>query len=152
MSNNKNTDQSFLEKVAYAGNLADIYEARDLAEVVFRTMRDLMPNATVDRVASELNKEALLTEEKSLQQNISELWKDTNPLVGWLSRVRSPLEFDDRLFIRRVEQEGTMPKNTDGETVIKAVFTATKAELSGDRAKEIAQFLPGKIQQLWQSA
>ena len=57
-----------------------------------------------------------------------------------------------KIFIRRVEQEGGMPRGTDGETVIKAVFAATKAEISSARNKEIAQFLPGKIQQLWQSA
>ncbi len=60
------------------------------------------------------------------------MWKDTNPLVSWLSRLRSPLQFDAQLFIPRVEQEGGMPRGTDGETVIRAIFAATKQELSSD--------------------
>ncbi|PSB14246.1 DUF2267 domain-containing protein, partial [filamentous cyanobacterium CCP2] len=34
--------RSFLEKVMVKGGLADLYDARDLTEVVFRVMRDLM--------------------------------------------------------------------------------------------------------------
>ncbi len=145
---------SFLEKVMEQGQLQDLYEARDLTEVIFRTMRDLMSNEAVDRVTSELQQESGSSQSKNIQQDtdLSKLWKDTNPLVSWISRLRSPLEFDDQLFIRRVEQEGGMPKGTDGKTVIKAVFAATKAELSGDRIREIADFLPGQIKQLWQSA
>lgn len=47
----------FLEKVKEQANLENIYDARDLAEVVYRTMRDLMPNETIDRVTSELETE-----------------------------------------------------------------------------------------------
>ncbi|MDJ0682993.1 MAG: DUF2267 domain-containing protein [Xenococcaceae cyanobacterium MO_167.B52] len=49
---------SFLKQVMEQGKLEDIYEARDLTEVVFRTMRDLMPNEVVDRVESELQQES----------------------------------------------------------------------------------------------
>ncbi len=147
---------SFLKQVMEQGKLEDIYEARDLTEVVFRTMRDLMPNEVVDRVESELQQEsleALPAQSRNIQKDIdiTRLWKDTNPLVSWLSRLRSPLEFDAQLFIRRVEQEGGMPRGTDGETVIRAIFAATKQELSSDRIQEVGQFLPGKIQQLWLS-
>jgi uncharacterized protein (DUF2267 family) len=45
-----------------------------------------------------------------------------------------------------------MPANTNGETVTKAVFAATKEELSPERITEIAQFLPGKIRQIWEEA
>ncbi len=47
---------SFLEKVAAQAGLADIYDARDITEVVFRTMRDMMTNESIDHVAQELHK------------------------------------------------------------------------------------------------
>ena len=140
---------AFLEKVKNNGHLEDIYDARDMTEVVYRTMRDLMPTQVIDQVESDLKKES---------NEISELWKDRNPLVAWLSRIRPPFQgeapfaIDDELFIRRVEQEGGMPKGTNGQTVIKAVFKATKQELSQTRIDEIENFLPGKIKELWQQA
>ena len=36
--------------------------------------------------------------------------------------------------------------------VINAVFSATKEELSEDRIQEVAKFLPGKIQDMWEEA
>lgn len=140
---------AFLEKVKNNGHLEDIYDARDMTEVVYRTMRDLMPTQVIDQVEADLKKES---------NEISDLWKDRNPLVAWLSRIRPPFQgeapftIDDELFIRRVEQEGGMPRGTNGQTVIKAVFQATKQELSQTRIDEIKNFLPGKIKELWQQA
>lgn len=140
---------AFLEKVKNQGQLEDIYDARDMTEVVYRTMRDLMPTQAIDRVESDLQTES---------NEISELWKDRNPLVAWLSRIRPPFQgeapfaIDDNLFIRRIEQEGGMPKGTTGKTVIKAVFSATKQELSQERINEISTFMPGQIKELWQEA
>ena len=148
----------FLEKVMRAANLQDIYEARDLSEVVYRTMRDLMPKDAIERVGSELDKPAISTDDKTLQDNIADLWKDRNPIVSWLSKVRPPFDtsgawgIDEQRFITRIEQEGGMPNTTRGETVVKAVFSATKEELSRERVQEIAGFLPGKIKQLWNEA
>jgi uncharacterized protein (DUF2267 family) len=145
-------DTPFLEKVMIKGSLSDLYDARDITEVVFRTMRDMMPNQTVDRVASELHKEMEPTTEKELQSEIEDLWVDTNPLVRFISRVRQPLVIKDDTFLFRVKQEAGLQNTVDPETAVKAVFSATKDELSDDRIQEVKGFLPGTIQRLWQEA
>lgn len=142
----------FLKKVMVKGNLADIYDARDITEVVFRTMRDLMTTDATDRVAQDLHHQALPTDKKALQNEVSELWQDTNPIVRFLSRIRPPLEIDSDLFLRRIQQEGGLPSSSDPELVVKAIFSATKDELPEERIKEIAEFLPSRLRQLWQAA
>lgn len=142
----------FLEKVMLRGNLEDIFDARDVAEVVFRTMRDLMTTKASDQVASELDEEALPTDDKALQNSVSELWQDTNPIVSFLSRIRPPLKFDDETFLFRIRQEAGLPKNVSPETAIKAVFSATKEDLSENRIQDIKKFMPGQIQSLWMEA
>lgn len=150
--------QSFLEKVMLKGGLADPYDARDLTEVVFRVMRDLMTTEAADRVEAELHEEALHTTEKSLQTEVAELWKDTNPIVGFLSRIRPPLNgqgllgINDERFLSRIANEGGMPPNTSSEKVVMAVFSATKDELSAERICEISSCLPGQVQKLWEQA
>lgn len=149
---------SFLETVMVRGGLADLYDARDLTEVVFRVMRDLMTTEASDRVASELHDEAVHTKEKALQMEVSDLWKDTNPIVGFLSRIRKPLTapppagIDDTLFLTRVANEGAVPPTVNAEQVVSAVFTATKEELSPERVQEVANALPGRVRQLWEQA
>ena len=145
-------DKPFLEKVMRQGNLPDIFDARDITVVVFRTMRDLMTTEAADQVAEELHKEALPTEKKALQAEIADLWKDTNPIVAFLSRIRPPLQIDSDLFLRRINQEASLSREVEVTTVIKAVFSATKDELSPERVQEIAGFLPGQIRQMWESA
>jgi uncharacterized protein (DUF2267 family) len=145
-------DMPFLEKVMFKGELEDIFDARDITEVVFRTMRDMMTTEASDRVADELHKEAEPTEDKALQNEIADLWKDTNPIVSFLSRIRPPLIIKPDTFLFRIRQEAGLPQGVEPETVIKAVFSATKDELSEDRLKEIAGFLPGEIRQMWEQA
>ena len=135
----------FLEKVMNEAKLPDIYDARDITVVVFRTMRDLMTTDAANKVASEL-------EIKGSQDDVSLLWKDTNPLVAFLSKVRPPLKFDGDTFIRRINQESGVPKGVEASTVIKAVFSATKPELSEERVREIASFLPDKVRVFWNEA
>ncbi|MEM1251858.1 MAG: DUF2267 domain-containing protein [Cyanobacteria bacterium P01_H01_bin.21] len=146
-------DMAFLKKVMIRGNLKDLYDARDLTELVFRTMRDLMTNEAVQHVSDDLNSQILpSTDKEALQEEISDLWEDTNPLVHFLSELRPPLNFSDETFLFRVEQEGSIPQRSGPKTVVKAVFAATKDELPRDRIQEIAEFLPGEILKLWQDA
>ncbi|MFB2937506.1 DUF2267 domain-containing protein [Aerosakkonemataceae cyanobacterium BLCC-F154] len=151
-------DMPFLHKVMLKAGLSEPYDARDLTEVVYRVMRDLMTTEAADRVAAELHEKAMPTDDKALQMEITDLWKDTNPIVGFLSRVRPPwqgpgiFKIDDDRFLFRVANEGGMPPNVDREQVVKAVFSATKDELSKERIDEIASWLPGKVRQLWEEA
>ncbi len=145
-------DMDFLKKVMLKGHIEDIYDARDITEVVFRTMRDLMSNEATDKVAGELHKEALDTDKKAIKEEVADLWKDSNPLVRFLSKVRPKLNFNDDTFLYRVEREGGLPKTTGPNTVVKAVFGATKEELSAERIAEVAEAMPGKIRELWEEA
>ena len=148
--------RSFLEKVMVESGFADLYDARDFSEVVFRVMRDLMTTDTIDRVETELHTEAVPTDEKALQFEVADLWKDTNPIVKFLSRIRQPLTgpaplgIDSNLFIRRVANEGGLPGTVEVEQAIKAVFSATKDQLSQERIQEIAGLLPDRIRELWE--
>ena len=151
--------RSFLEKVMVQGGLADLYDARDITEVVFRTMRDMMTNEAVDHVAEELHsplqendKDKTLYTATPLATEVEDLWEDTNPIVHFLSRIRPTLHIRDTTFLFRIKQEAGLPPQVDVEQVVKAVFSATKGELSQERIQEIASFLPGKVLELWQQA
>ncbi|MBW4620408.1 MAG: DUF2267 domain-containing protein [Cyanosarcina radialis HA8281-LM2] len=151
--------RSFLEKVMVKGNLADLYDARDITEVVFRTMRDMMSNEAVDRVSEELhsplmaeNEDKTLYTATPLATEVEDLWKDTNPIVHFLSRIRPTLEIKDTTFLFRVQQEAGLPPQSQPEEIVKAVFSATKDELSSERIQEIAEFLPGTVRQIWEQA
>jgi uncharacterized protein (DUF2267 family) len=156
--------RSFLEQVMVEGGFADPYDARDFTEVVFRIMRDLMSTAAADRVADELHEEIMPTTEKALQMEVTDLWQDTNPLVAFLSRVRPPwqgpgiFQITSDIFFFRAANEGgleRMPehKEADRQKAVKAVFSATKKELSADRIKEIASWLPTDgVRELWAQA
>lgn len=151
-------DLPFLEKVMARGNISDLYDARDLTEVVFRTMRDMMTNEAVDRVGEELhvplkdNPDKTIYAATPLATEVEDLWKDTNPIVNFLSRVRPPLVIRDETFLFRIKQEGGLQPNVDVESLVKAVFSATKDDLSQERIAEIAGFLPGTVRQLWDNA
>ncbi len=157
-------DRSFLEEVMVEGGFADPYDARDFTEVVFRIMRDLMTTAAADRVADELHEEILPTKEKALKLEVTDLWQDTNPLVSFLSRVRPPLQKDgawginsERFFFRAANEGGLKVQGPDQGGVqrqaVKAVFSATKKELSEERIAEIATWLPTDgVRELWEQA
>lgn len=154
----------FLEKVMSQGKFADPYDARDFTEVVFRVMRDLMSTEASERVADELHQEVMETKEKRLQMEVADLWKDTNPIVSFLSQVRPPwqgpgiFKIDSDRFFFRVANEGGFERgfeNKDAERkhAVKAVFSATKDELSEQRIQEIASWLPENgVRELWEEA
>ncbi|MGJ3249602.1 MAG: DUF2267 domain-containing protein [Elainellaceae cyanobacterium] len=142
----------FLEKIVLKGQLEDIFDARDISEVIFRTLRDMMTTDASERVESELHEEAVPTDDKALQNEVAELWRDTNPIVRFLSRVRPPLKIDSDTFLFRIRQEAGLPRSTTPEQAIMAVFSATKDELSQDRVQEVASFLPDKIRDMWMQA
>ncbi len=149
----------FLGKVMDQSDLIDIFDARDLTEVVFRLMRDLMTTEAADRVEAELHEAVEITRDKSLQAEIADLWDDTNPIGAFLSRVRPPLQptgifrgIDSDRLLFRVANEGGTPPNLDVEQVVKAVFSATKDELSAERTQQICTWLPDRICQMWEEA
>jgi uncharacterized protein (DUF2267 family) len=157
-------DRSFLEYVMVEGGFADPYDARDFTEVVFRIMRDLMTTEAADRVANELHEEIMPTDEKALQLEVTDLWKDSNPIVAFLSRVRPPwqgpgiFKIDSDRFFFRAANEGGLERDSDDKDsrrkrAIKAVFTATKRELTPERIEEIASWLPeAGVRELWAEA
>ncbi len=154
-------DHSFLEYVMAEGGFADPYDARDFTEVVFRIMRDLMTTEAADRVADELHEAIFPTKEKALQMEVTDLWKDTNPLVAFLSRVRPPWQGpgifkinSDRFFFRAANEGGLERppehRDADRKQAVKAVFSATKKELSEERIQEISSWLPTEgVRELW---
>jgi uncharacterized protein (DUF2267 family) len=133
------TEKIFLQKVMQRASLPDIYDARDLTLVVFRTMRDMMTTEASER-----------TEEAFTDEKIAQLWKDDNPIVSFLSKLRPPLEIDSETFLRRVKQEGGVPKGVSPEAVVIAVFSAAREELPEERAQEISSFLPEALQVMWE--
>ncbi|HBL61208.1 MAG TPA: DUF2267 domain-containing protein [Cyanobacteria bacterium UBA8803] len=148
------SNTAFLEKVQLQGHLGDINDARNVTELVFRTMRDLMTAEATDRVSAELREthEAVPTPEEIPPQEVADLWQDTNPIISFLSRIEPPLNFDSETFLYIIRQEGNLPQGVKPETVVQAIFSATKEELSAERVEEIASYLPDKIQQIWNKA
>lgn len=144
-------NMAFLEKVQRGANLPDIFDARDITEVVFRTMRDVMPSGVTKDVAAELHQPASATEE-TINQEVADLWMDTNPIVSFISKIRQPLNIEADLFLRRIRQEGSLPRNTDLESLMNAIFAATKDELSEEQIERISQNLPNGIKEMWQTA
>ncbi|MGF1458464.1 MAG: DUF2267 domain-containing protein [Leptolyngbyaceae cyanobacterium] len=133
------SERAFLEKVMQRASLPDIYDAKDLTTVVFRTMRDLM-NTETDQQTEAAFKDA----------DIAAIWRDDNPIVSFLSRFRPPLDIDTELFLRRIKQEGGVPKNVTAEAVVVAVFSTARETIPPEQAQEISKTLPDGLRVLWE--
>ena len=133
------TQRAFYEKVMQRASLPDIYDAKDLTTVVFRTMRDLMTTDTDQQ-----------TEAAFQEADIADIWRDDNPIVSFLSRFRPPLDIDSELFLRRIKQEGGVPKDVTPEAVVIAVFSTARESISDEQAKEISKTLPDGLRVMWE--
>ena len=131
-------EQVFLEKVMKRSSIPDVYDARDITIVVLRSLRDLMSTDAAERTAEEFDDE-----------KIAKLWKDDNPIVAALAKLRPPLNIDTETFLRRIKQEGGVPKNVSPESAVIAVFSAIREEMSAERIEEISSFLPDGLKVMW---
>lgn len=141
--------QTFIEKILDRSELSSENDAQVATKVVFREMRDMMPNEEIDRVEQELQVEA-----PKVNMSVADLWNDPNVMVAFFSRV-SPmrrLSINYNTFMTRLKQEAALPESTSPESVAKAVFSATKEELSPERIAEIQSFLSEELQPVWQQA
>lgn len=154
------TQTHFLETIKMQGHFEDDLQAKDAVEVVFRTMRDLMSTEATNRVTQELSnklavpaeKKAVPSQDRAMEVDIADLWQDTDPIESALSADRPPQKFDSDSFLYRVGQETSLPTGTSPKQLVQAVFSATKEELSSERVREVASFLPDQIQQMWEEA
>jgi uncharacterized protein (DUF2267 family) len=132
-------ERAFLEKVMQKASLPDLFDARDVTTVVFRTMRDLMTTADDESTKAAFQ-----------DADIEEIWRDDNPIVALLSRFRPPLKIDSETFLRRVKQEGGVPPNVSAEAVVIAVFSTARESLPPNKVQEIATILPDGLRVLWE--
>ncbi len=132
-------EKAFLEKVMQRSSIPDIYDARDITIVVLRALRDLISTETSERTEADFSDE-----------QITKLWKDDNPIVAALSKLRPPLNVDTETFLRRIKQEGGVPKNVTPEGAVIAVFSTVREELPPERIQEIAGFLPDGLKVMWE--
>ncbi|MEL7493333.1 MAG: DUF2267 domain-containing protein, partial [Cyanobacteria bacterium J06554_11] len=135
----KPVQQAFLEKVMKKSSIPDIYDARDITIVVLRSLRDLMSTDAAERTAASFDDE-----------KIAQLWKDDNPIVAALSKLRPPLNVDTETFLRRIRQEGGLPKDVSPESAVIAVFSTVRDELPPERVQEISGFLPDGLKIMWE--
>jgi uncharacterized protein (DUF2267 family) len=151
------TTTPFIDKVTQIGH----FQSRDLAEetveVIFRSMREMMTQDAIERVREELkNKTAVSAEEvdipsqdKAIEKDLAELWKDPDPVAATISRDNNPHQISSDQFLDRIKQQVNLPPSVTPEGAVKAVFSLTKPELSEDRVQEVSTYLPDKIQKMW---
>ena len=141
-------NKAFLDKVIAETNLETINEAQTATKIVFRILRDLLPREEVDKLADELRGE----DAPNADMEIKDLFKDTNPMVSFFSYI-SPIQqlnIDKDTFMLRLKQEGAVRHDTDAEAVTKAVFSATKAEISQKQIENVANCISDdELRSIW---
>ena len=144
-------NQAFLDKVIANSNLNTVNEAQTATKVVFRILRDLLPREEVDKLADELRGE----EAPNADMEIKDLFKDTNPMVSFFSYI-SPIQqlnISKDTFMLRLNQEGAVRHDTDAEAVTKAVFSATKEEISQEQIENVAKCISDdELRSIWLQA
>ena len=131
-------EETFLKKVMKKSNIPDIYDARDITIVVFRALRDLMSTESADNIGASFD-----------DDKVAQLWKDDNPIAATLSKLRPPLKVDTDTFLRRIRQEGGVPKDVSPESAVIAVFSTVRQELPPERVTEISSYLPDGLKVMW---
>ena len=141
-------NKAFLDKVIANTNLETVNEAQTATKVVFRILRDLLPREEVDKLADELRGE----EAPNADMEIKDLFKDTNPMVSFFSYI-SPIQqlnISKDTFMLRLNQEGAVRHDTDPEEVTKAVFSATKDEISQSQIENVAKCISDdELRSIW---
>ena len=141
-------NKAFLDKVIANSNLETVNEAQTATKVVFRILRDLLPREEVDKLADELRGE----EAPKADMEIKDLFKDTNPMVSFFSYI-SPIQqlnISKDTFMLRLNQEGAIRHDTDAEEVTKAVFSATKDEISQSQIENVANCISDdELRSIW---
>lgn len=144
-------NKAFLDKIIANTNLQTVNEAQTATKVVFRILRDLLPREEVDKLADELRGE----EAPNADMEIKDLFKDTNPMVSFFSYI-SPIQqlnISRDTFMLRLNQEGAVRHDTDAEAVTRAVFSATKEEISAEQIENVAKCISdNELRALWQQA
>jgi len=74
--------KSFLDKIVERSSIQTTNEAERAANIVFRTLRDMMSNATDQKIEADLRTKASESEQKA-----AELWHDPNVMVAFFSRI-----------------------------------------------------------------
>lgn len=147
----KEKNRAFLDKIIANTNLETVNEAQTATKVVFRILRDLLPREEVDKLADELRGESA----PNADMEIKDLFKDTNPMVSFFSYI-SPLQqlnISKDTFMLRLNQEGAVRHDTSPEEVTKAVFNATKDEISAEQIENVAKCISdNELRALWQQA
>lgn len=142
--------KAFLQKVIDQSDLKSTNDAQSATEVLFRILRDMIPNEDVQKIEQELQ-----TAATKGNTQVAELWTDPNVMVAFFSRV-SPLrtlKISYGTAMLRLQQEAALPEGIKSEQVAIAIFSATKAELSDERIQDVANCLSDDgLRQMWKQA